>query len=267
MNKHFNFSRFGKYFLYDLRNAGVNYGVNMLMISLMPFLMFLLFEAGSLIIKGTGTETDLSGVGQIVGMITAFAVMLLGSPAALYGRVTDKRKGTDFLLVPASVSEKFLSMILIVCVVVPAVGCLGLGICDSLMSAIFPMSYGDSLFTKLGGVNIFNIEDPSVNGFSVNLGYVLILSYISTVLFMTLGAVFFKKAKVAKTIMASIAFGIALSPISAGILKATGFFEIIMEADELQGLMFLNSFFNWAIWLQVIAYAVLVFLRLKTIKH
>ena len=60
--------------------------------------------------------------------------------------------------------------------VVPVVMTVFLMVSDTALSLLFPYAYGETIFSILDGVNIFDIEcGPQL---SINLGYPLIVSWI-----------------------------------------------------------------------------------------
>ena len=207
MNNVFDFKRFGNYFLYDLRNAKNNYALSLLICGLLPIALFVFTQLISLIFQQETTELH---VGAKYGQLfVAVIVVLLGAGTKLYGTLTEKRAGSNFLMLPASTFEKWLSMGLIVCIVVPVVlFALQLG-SDALMSFLFPNTYGERL---LALVPLQEMKDSmSEEGIHINFEGALFLNWCESILVFTLGAICFKKSKVAKTLLCLFAFGFLLS--------------------------------------------------------
>ena len=103
MERIFDFRRFGRYLAYDLRNAKNNMGFTLLVYGVAPIFLFIIYEICSLIFSGY-----ISPVGFAFRTVWLFALVLLCSimaPSRLYGHVTDKRYGTEFLMLPVSRSS------------------------------------------------------------------------------------------------------------------------------------------------------------------
>lgn len=206
MNNVLDIRRFWNYFLYDLRRAKNNYGLSLLLIGLTPVIFFLIFAAWSLLWHGSVGTMDASG--KFVAVFVSLTVVLLASGAKIYGFVTEKRAGADFLMLPASSMEKWLSCVLTVCIVLPAVLFSLLFAGDALLALILPGSYGARFFAG-AGEDFFRML--SVEGIRFNLPFALFLNWCENMLIFTLGAVCFKKSKVAKTFLCLMAVGMVFS--------------------------------------------------------
>ena len=117
MNNTFSFNRFGKYFRYDLKRWVASFGPTLLLMSAVPVILYTFIAIYSLLFSGqwdTPGETT-----RIVASVITTVVMVLIYPASVYGYITDKKAGSSFLMIPASVPEKFLSMLLNTIFVVP----------------------------------------------------------------------------------------------------------------------------------------------------
>lgn len=267
MNNIFDIKRFSTYFMYDLRNAKNNYGLSMVVVGLVPVIMFAFFQIIAWI-----SNTDNSVFGspvRVMSFLIACYIVLLSSPVKLYGRITERRYGSDWLLVPASTFEKWLSMMLITIVVIPVVMTVFLTVSDTALSLLFPYAYGETIFAMLDGVNIFDIECGSQ--LSINLGYPLTMSWICNALTFTLGAILFKRAKIAKTILACMAIGVVSSSIFFSLISADSF-ELFIDEVEISGdpgraVSILNNWVNITMILELVVLSVAIFFRLRTIKH
>lgn len=265
MNNIFNFNRFGRYFSYELRNARNSYGMTMAVVGLLPAILLGIFALLTLIFNIFDAGVDFTPAARPVAIAAALIIVTFGSPAAIYGSVTDRRAGTDYLLVPASTFEKWLSMILMMCIVVPAVLCVLLFACDSLLALLLPDTYGWPLW-QLVGFNPFNIVlDEEI---SVNLAYPVFLGTASSMLFMTLGAIFFKKSKIAKTILVGLLINVVLSPVSIGVVASADTFRYLDDlSSPYDAARIFNTFMNVVLWGQIVILALAVYFRLRFIKH
>ena len=269
MNNIFDFKRFGDYFLYDLRRAKNNYGLSLLLLGCMPVIIFVLFQPIRLIfIRDSVPESDEL---KVMIVFISITVAILGAGAKIYGFVTEKRAGSDYLMLPASTFEKWLSMVLMVCVVLPVILFGLMFASDALLSWIFPVAYGTRIVEMdfLQGIStgLLNLEET---GFYFNLPAVLYLNWCESLLVFTLGAVCFKKAKVAKTLLCIFGFSMIASTL---MVIFTGNINISADfvekfASEPVGAVRL---FNWAlniIYILVIGGLLAgLYFRLRTLKH
>ena len=228
----FNFKRFGKYFVSDLKTCADNYGLSMLTTTiLLPAVIYLLRV-------GIHALAYSSWEGPEVGLrlfCFAFALMLIVTimPVKCYGKLTDKQYGSFWLMVPASGLEKFLSMFIMTCLIAPLTGtALFIGM-DTLMCAIDP-TCGKSIIA--GAKDLLNIlaemgnlkmnvgfesiplEDPEVIGRmldNITSPWLWVDEIFGITLPFLLGAIYFKNNKIAKTCLALVGLSMALSMISA----------------------------------------------------
>lgn len=266
MNNIFDFTRFGKYFLYDLRNAKNNYGLSLLILGTMPVTLFVAYQLLSLIF--TQRIADVNIVTKYMQFAIALTVAILGAGTKLYGNLTEKRAGANFLMIPASSFEKWLSMSLIVCVVLPFV-LLALQLCsDAVMAFIFPNSYGNRFF-ELTALQ-YVVDTMEEAGITINLPAIFFLDWCESVLTFTVGAVCFKRSKIAKTILCLFAFSMITSTIAmifvgnSGTMYIDWFDKFTSPADAARAL-------NWLINIGFIVFVggLLggLYYRVRTLKH
>ena len=266
MNNIFDIKRFGNYFLYDLRNAKNNYGLSLLILGTLSVSTFVIYELFSLIFSQHFSELPVAM--KYMVFFAAITVVILGAGTKIYGNLTEKRAGSNFLMLPASTFEKWLSMGLITCIILPVILlALQLG-SDALASFIFPNSYGDRLLELIA---LQELKDTLIeNGVRVNWAGLLLLDWSEYILTFTLGAICFKKSKIAKTILCI--FGISM------ILSTLGMIFIGRN-----GTMYINWFdqFDTPVkavkalnWLLSIAFTIMVggmlggiYYRIRTLKH
>ena len=136
-NDIFDFRRFGKYFASDIRTCAANYGLSLLALTMLAPI------ATELITAGFSLLLDLTWQGAWLGLrVGVFAIAMLclvvTMPVKCYGKLTDKQYGAFWLMLPASRLEKFISMLLICCIIAPVIG-LGMYLCiDALICMIDP---------------------------------------------------------------------------------------------------------------------------------
>ncbi len=266
MNNIFDIKRFGQYFLYDLRRAKNNYGLSLLLMGLIPIILYIVGQLFSLI-TGSGI-LELPDVMKFMGIYIVLFVVILGAGTKIYGFVTEKRAGSDFLMLPASTFEKWLSMVLIVCVALPVVLFALLFVSDGLMGLVFPHSYGGRLFDRdfiTGFLDAFEEE-----GISFNYPALICFSWCENILVFTLGAICFKKGKIGKTILCIMGVATVVSTLLVIIfgtsnIDAERFAAFFDSADKAV------SVANWTISIfYLIIFGLLlggIWYRLRTIKQ
>lgn len=252
----FDLKRFGRYFTYELNTAKQNCGLTLLVTCAMPLIVILL----ELIFTA---DIDMSG--ESVGFrwflaIVAVAVMTIAFPVKLYGDVTDRRAGSRWALIPVSSFEKFLSVALMTCVVLPLCFFCLYSAVDALVCLI--PGYGEPLIAQLSEFKssaFLSCSEYSTSG----LFFDLWASWCASVLTFTLGAIFFRKGKASKTILVIIAIGILFSSISVWVLSG-------MECDDFCSVDFPAGIRTLLISLQTVINVILltgIFFRIKTIKY
>lgn len=273
MKEIFNFKRFGKFFLYDLRNSKNNYWLSLLICAAMPLIIFAIAQTFSRLFCGTWIYNGL--LIQVCSAIMAMIVVLFTYPVKAYGKITDKRAGSAWVMLPASPLEKTLSIILTSCVVLPLVFFGLLFGVDALMGVIFPKMWSEPLASLIWNLGP-TIEDQSEGIVLMNFPGALWYSWTSNVLTFILGSIFFKKAKIGKTFLALFLLGQAISIVCSLVLIGTPAFADILNAD-------VNAFedpsfafrmlknFNWFMGIYLWGYLVIIigllWARVKTIKH
>ena len=270
MNKIFSPSRFGKYFLHDLVTARNNFLVSGLILGCLPVVIFAVNSLFNRLITGSWTAY-VNPVNQVTSVIVATIVASMVFPAKMYGSLTERRAGSSWLMMPASNFEKWLSMCLVCLLVLPVfLGVLLLGT-DAALSALFPMNYGRSLVYWLFNANSL-IRDSTGLDISINIPAIIFIEWAECILPFLLGAIFFRKSKVAKTFLALMLLGLVFSILSivfAGNVNID-FNELQSMADSAGARRLIDSL-NILISAVSLAYIAallgLVFLRIKTLKH
>ncbi len=260
MNKVFNFKRFGNYLLYSLRDAEKKYLLTFLIASLCPVIFYFFYQCFNMLIeKEFGKEF---GTLQIVSFITSILILLFSFPSKLFGTVTEKKAGAEWLMLPASGFEKWLSMILMCTVIMP----LGCGILlfgsDALLSLI--PEYGPSpMFSRIS--LWFEDQKNLTNTVIVYPWNLLYAEWCEKALLFTLGATIFKKAKTAKTFLCYLAISLVLVLLLVALLSNNSAYRNIGDIiDPHPGI--LNLFINIKVFLPIAILAGALFVRIKTIK-
>lgn len=292
-NDIFNFRRFGKYFTTDFKTCWANYGLSLLTISLLsPLVLYVIIVTINQIMHNTWDGPDI-GL-RVFAFAVAMICMVVTMPVKCYGKITEKQYGSFWLTLPASRLEKFISMILMTCIIVPVSGALlYLGL-DALICA-FDHTCGQNLFE--GGTELLqrmgeakdvtlNLIDESITIEDATLVQELVRQmnnpwmYIDEIFCFTLpfllGAVFFRNGKTVKTFIALFAIstvtGMICSPIMTNWVMEM--FNNLNEDPDAILQMFNNKLFKNLVLIDTVTDTVTnlalmagIWFRIKTLKH
>lgn len=281
----FNFNRFGKYFVSDIKTCIANYGLSLATISLLSLLLVYVCHVGFCLL----INNEWYGAGLATRGITFAVIMfciVVTMPVKCYGQLTEKRYGSQWLMVPASKLEKFLSMIIMSCVIVPVVGStLFLGL-DALICVIDP-TCGDSLIRTL--IQLPNVVNGLVeNGLEMidNENIIRLINqaqspwlYVDDSIQMSLpfilGAIYFKNGKTVKTFLALAVFGTLVSVITTPIMidwtksiadtaASQNFADMFLDHWVFRNMVLVDTISDTV---NNVALLVAIYFRIKTLKH
>lgn len=281
-NNTFSISRFGKYFVHDLKTQVKNIGMLWLVCVLMPVIFYatyMLFgnifsPSGHLyFIKDIGSgpkgiDGPILGVRFAVFVVTTM-VLTMVFPSRAYGDITKKSEGSAWLMLPASRLEKYISMMVICLAVVPLTFIAGHLLCDWLVCLADP-----TCGKAMAAFNINSaIGQPDAPQFVANgfwLLYAMIIEYALTFL---LGALIFKKWKVIFTIIALFVLSNILTPILAACISGMDWNEIgrkienwcVDHADRLD--FYFNACINVGLAFWIAVCGTWSWFRLKNRQH
>ena len=215
-NDIFDFKRFGNYFVTDIKNAIANYGWSMIILIFFGLISFILVGLVNTIfaynwediLNGGSIEWVHANVGSRIGsMVGAATILIFTAPAKCYGGLTDKNTGSDFLLLPASRLEKFISMILICCIVIPIVSIMGYLLIDCLICMVCPET-GNSIISEVtSALNLILVEGDVPAELIDRIKWTSAIDDTWMIfLFFLLGALVLKKSKAIKTFL--VGYGI-----------------------------------------------------------
>lgn len=274
MNNTFSFSRFGKFFQYDLRRWISSYGVSLLVFCIMPLVLYVLVPLFSLVFGEGWHSSDIVARGIVMG-ISVFLVFLT-YPSKVYGFLTEKKAGSAYLMIPASTFEKFVSMMINTLLVVPALFLIVYFSLDSLLCALDPRC-GEPLFSSLSELlnDFIHLGDKADNMFTINPVY-LYVNFAINILYYLLGALIFKKNKVVYPILIMFGLQIVFS-LLAGMLINAGLIDEEMIEKFAESFLTGDNLGAWITTFNVVAaminiiitvgFSVAIYIRLKTIKH
>ena len=292
-NDIFNLRRFGRYFTSDLSTCWSNYGLSLLTISILfPVGTYFLTNVFNLVLRSTWDGPDI-GLRSFIFIVAAICLVVT-MPVKCYGKITEKQYGSFFLTLPASRLEKFVSMFLMTCIIVPVLGfALHLGT-DAIICAL-DHTCGKNLVAGAAELirNIGDMKELTMNFVdeSITIENAALVQdilgqisnpwmYIDEIFGITLpfllGAIYFKNGKTVKTILAIFAFSMATSIIMTPFLENWAA-EIVKNANAdtntiLQ--MFNNGLFKNLVLIDTVSDTVFnlalmagIWFRIKTLKH
>lgn len=275
MDNTFKISRFGKYLVYDLKRQWKNIGMLMLIFSLFPIIFYMIYMFFAAMFDGglmkifIGLEIDGPAGGTRFGVFAVMStIFVMLFPSRAYGEITNKEKGSEWLMLPASRLEKFTSMMLISLIVIPLVYVVVYFLSDAFV-CLLDKSCGDSLMSfrinKEIGSSDFVIP---ANGF-----WILASSIVGNAIVFLLGGLIFKKWKVVGTVLVLFALQMVFSGLlSVFITNADldwwgNWFAdwTIRHADSID--IWLNAFINFWLLLILAICGTWSWFRIKRLQH
>jgi hypothetical protein len=266
----FNGQRFWSYFKYDFvqmwRNnmkASVGIGLSGLILYMVVVIFSLIFGGGW----------------QGPGVIPRFMVFILASAALelyqtrTYGYLTERRKGSAWLMNPASSFEKWLSMIIMTIIVIPIAFLVVYLFTDLIVTSLDPTTGSSMLHTIGGGFREITDELVKVNAeYSTTWSPwafvpAVLMGCACNFMYFLLCGISFKRYKILYGLVISFVAGLVLSII----LSQFGIQYINMEIQEFSDAeQYIRSVFNISMWATIvitIGLAAGIYYRIKTIKH
>lgn len=264
-NEVFNGRRFGAWFKYDLKQMWRNQMKAALGIGLSGLILYAIVISYNLIINQVWNAPSI----EARAIVFTFAVIALTLyQAKTYGFLTDKSKGSAWLMAPGSTLEKWTAMIINTLIVIPVLFCVAFIGVDWLLCTI-DHSMGESLITIFtDGVSKYN-EVLATGEVEIMIGagslvWISIVTMFSNFLYFLLCGICFKKHK--------IIWALAIMFVVSMVFSLIGNTAIDLEEfsrDMLAGKT-PNEFINrLAIVSTVITVGLAggIYYRLKTIKH
>ena len=211
MNEIFDFNRFWTYFKYDLKQMWRNHSKAAIMIGGASAIFYVIWVLCSLVFAQHWSSPIIYA--RIGVFFLAFTILELYMVRA-YGYLTDKKAGSAWLMIPASKTEKFVSMLLMVCIVIPLLFFVAYMVLDAIPALVDP-TYGQALIS--GGVGAYGkiiegvsaLSEESMITFTPgSLIFIVIISLFCNFLYFHLCGICFKKNKLVGAI--AILFGLSL---------------------------------------------------------
>lgn len=190
MNEIFDFGRFCKLFAYECRNYLPRY--------MKGLIVFSAFIVAAWMLTLT-TEETMSDRSEYICVLYSFAVFL--SPFFVYKHINDRKRGYSYAMIPASMLEKLLSMVIVSVFVVPVAVYVSLTLTDAALYGLSCMGIGQ--FTGLVLYNPF--ESPfSLDILTVPVRNVILATAVSISSAIMFNAIF-RKNKIIKTVLFNMA--------------------------------------------------------------
>lgn len=287
-NDIFNLKRFGRYFASDIRSCIANYGLTLALISMMGLITDLIFGSVSFALDRDWIGADRSM--RSTAFILCVCILIINMPVKCYGKLTDKKAGSSWLMVPVSTFEKFLSMVIITTVVVP-VGVIGVYLLMDMLVCAVDSTCGKPIVEAISGLfhllpNIGMTLEldmsnyPYIEDFAKQMSspWLYVDDFIMVCLTFLLGAIFFKSGKSAKTILAVIACGMFISMAVTPFMSKI-FMSLIEQAQAVESPENLNALFSTGLFRHAALIDTIndtltnlllltgIFFRIKTLKH
>lgn len=277
MNNTFDFNRFRRYYVSDLKNTFNNTWLTVLLTSLSGLFAYVFCGLMNLFTTGVWNSYELFGRTATFFMLLYVLVAIV--PSKAYGFLTDKRKGSFYTLIPASSFEKFLSMFINTAILAPLAYTVIALIADTLLCLVDP-GCGQMLITAgAEAATTFNefcsdlAETSQVSIFSTGEFVCgLILNLISMAMVFLLGALYFNKNKIGKTILMIIlcqmVFSLILIPIM--VHAGEGLFGWL---DKMDTNSMIRTFYSikWSSYafslLMTIGLGIWSYIRVRTVKY
>ena len=222
MDKSFDIKRFGNYFAYDLKSVWKENSVFLLVWCLLPIVFYIVYMFFSVI--GSGLTSFMSGelsrppIEMRAGLFVTSAILfLMVFPSKAYGFITEKAKGSSWLMLPASRFEKFLSMMLICLIAVPLAFFCTYLFSDALI-CLLDGKCGGSILSSWTQINHIDPSETEVR-LGANGVWFIVSWVLQTSAIFLLGALIFKKSKVLKTVLTLFVISMVLSIVMVALFK------------------------------------------------
>ncbi len=268
----FNFKRFGNYFRYDLKQMWRNHSKPAVFIGGLGLIVYVLWVLMGLVFSGGHWDSPETGA-RISVFVAAFIVLVLYQTRT-YGYLTEKQKGSAWLMIPASSLEKFISMLLITLIVIPLLFVVVFLAIDSILVLLDPtlsQTIAGSALGELQDAQARLSESQSSTFFTPSGGIVtvlIILSLVSSLLFFLLSGLCFKRYKILGGVGVLFALEVVISILASVFIPDWA--RTLVDLDEVNAAQAVGRMFNWSVAVSAliaIGLAVGIYYRIKTIKH
>lgn len=277
MNDTFNFSRFITYFKYDLRQMWRNHSKAAIFLCGAGLILYVIWVILSLLFTQSWTSPEF---GARVGVFFLAFFILALFQTRTYGHLTDRKAGASWLMVPASRTEKFVSMLLITLIIIPVFFISVFSLLDGLFGLLDP-TYGETFLSagitgvyserignigSIGSKPLTEVIDFTPGAIAVGCMADICAGY----LYFLLCGISFKRHKTVNALLILIGLSI-LIPMVLGLVAfafSNGNFDI--ELDDEQAMHWLAGILNAFVVLKYLVAAGLgwgIWHRIKSLQH
>ena len=272
MNETFNSSRFWTSFKYDLKQMWRNHSKAAILIGGASAIFYVIWLLCSLVFAQRWTTPPIEA--RVVVLILAFAILELYQ-VRTYGYLTEKKAGSAWLMIPASKTEKYVSMLLVTLIVIPLLFFVVYFLIDGFLALVDP-TYGKALLTGAMGTYTKLIEGLSAisNASPISIStpglyFYSLVGFFCNFLYFLLCGICFKKNKLVAAI--AILFGLSLVfSLLTGLFLPRYFNTLSDSLDETQLAEWVVNMMNFSVVMTCILTVGLawgVWRRIKTIQH
>ena len=273
MNETFSFKRFGTYFKYDITQLWRKHSRAVLLIGFSGVIAYVVCVFFSLLFNHSIQAPG------IVGRASVFFVAMLILElyqTRFYGFITEKKQGSDWILIPASKTEKFVSMLINTLIIIPAAFLIVYLGTDWLI-CLLDKTAGNALLTSTSelvtSMNLDADELSELRAIGLSPAMFVIMTIISgwaNYLYFLLCGICFKKNKIFYAILILFGFSTVMSTLSAFIIPGIDFDTFFDNMSEEQIKAYVRGFVT-ALYVFSAIYCVGmgwgVWHRINTIKH
>ena len=265
----FNGKRFLTYFKYDL---GQTLRIHVKAAVLIGFAGIIFYLLGIGFNALFHSEWQAPGFAGRVFVFVVACIALELYQVRTYGYLTDRKKGSAWLMIPASAFEKWVSMILMTLVVIPVSFIVTYGGTDAILSLVDP-TYGKMLLgSAIDTFNSFQNSLATANEeyFTTwNLSFMIVpylVGFCCNFLYFLFCGVTFKRHKLLYAFLILFLFSIVSSTFSAWMgIENSLELEDFAEAEAF--IRHTIYVITWIVGIVAVGLAGGIFYRIKTLKH
>lgn len=263
-NEVFNGSRFGAWFKYDLQQMWRNQMKTALGTGLSGLVFYAIVILFNLVVEREWSGPSFDS--RVLVFFIAFTVLELRQTRT-YGFLTDKAKGSAWLMAPASTLEKWTGMLIMTLIVFPVLFLVSyLGV-DWLLCTI-DHTCGQSLIlgasSAIADANSELAAQGEIMSWGIVIWFLISATFLNFLYFLLCG-ICFKKNKILWGLAIIFVVSMASSALSVLVFENGGNVDVNITNVEDFKAMITN--FSALMTVVTVALAGGVFYRLKTIKH
>ncbi len=272
MNETFSFKRFGTYFKYDITRLWRKHSRAVILMGFSGVILYVVWVFFGLLFNQTYCGPAL-GARYAVFAIVALVLELYMT--RFYGFLTDKKEGSDWILIPASKAEKFVSMLINTLIVIP-VAFLVVSLGTDWLICLLDKTVGDPMMSGvtnlMANMQFDEADIVLMKEMMVSPAFfeaLTIVSGFANYLFFLLCGICFKKNKLVCAIAILFGFSLLLSLLS-GLFLPNYIQSVAGGLDETQVSEWMVRMLNISeaiTCLTTVGLAWGVWRRIKTIQH